>query len=379
MKSVRNLTLVLISLFIHASLLAQNTLGPDIDSFDPSRVGFGNIGVVGNSFNSAEAVFINPARIAQGNQFAGRFGYSPWYSAMMATTDYVMFNGDLSYAFNDKHAAGISFRNNTTLPSPGPSSVENLISAGYRLKMKKGLSAGISINYYSTSRNLTLPDGTILDTRYSGFTVNLGVHKVYRTNETNKGFNQFDWGISLTEIGGAMEDNNSNFVYTPRPNLNIGLGYQRRIFLGDQGKFVNLHFAYQLQKPLYPMFFGSQTPPPGEGIFGRMLNSLSDNPDGFGGELDEIYHDFGVRASVHLDKFYFALNAGHRPDYILGEDDLLTAYGAEVGYTNIVASFATMPSTYLASVFEPDGELRKVSNPFLSLSYRIPLQQGNGL
>jgi hypothetical protein len=191
-----------------------------------------------------------------------------------------------------------------------------------KLAMRVGLnsSLGVGIRYmYSSAFSSATSSNNVGFETNSQVLANIAYfyhgqlsHKYYnrdkrihqRLNSQGEGYNT--WGISISNIGGAIKTANSNIVnYMPTV---LKVGYARNYFLQDENK---LSASVQFSKLLVP------TPPirdvNGNVIkgtddanldsFNAMFLSLYDAPDGFSEKLKEVQVNFGLEYSIK-ESFY---------------------------------------------------------------------------
>ena len=250
---------------------------------------------------------------------------------------------------------------------------------------KKGLSFGLSLNLiFERYNNLVFPAFPLNDTtRYTssdfGLSLNLGIHKQSRFAEKSGGYYEFGWGASLTGIGGAFKtrfnpERRSTLYGTtyPMPFLGAGLSLKRRIITKGKG-FVDFQIAWEGRKQLYFQFYDNN--PLGDtarSIIGRMIASLSDNPNGFGGELAEIEHAVAFRIATGIEKFYASFSTGYMSGFYLRKFTPFNVFGFEMGYSNVYIAASFTPFQNLTSSFsEPKTEV----SPAYTLSWRVPINQ----
>ena len=342
---------------------AQYVFGGASTVQSPNVMGFGGIGVTGNSWNNTEAVYVNPARITQGERFAAQFSYSPSFNNPMSMHRF--FSVNAGYAFESGHALGITSRKRVFKGITGggivlgPASV-NMYSLAYRYETKKRFSVGLSLGYHDEPNQVWM----------SGLTASLGIHKAYQSEIKPSGYGQFTWGLSFADIGGARHEDKSDVNgrrAVPSSQFYLGLGYQRKIFFDPEGdSFLDIMLAYQAQKSIVPQLVTMPGLIEG-GILTRIFNSLSDNPEGFSGELAEIRHHTGLLVGIRMHNFTGNLSFGYMPGVsttgYFGSS--ISSFGVSIGYKAFNISAARQQYSGFTNLTYAD---------FLQCGYSIPLE-----
>ncbi|MFK7972966.1 MAG: hypothetical protein AB8F95_21530 [Bacteroidia bacterium] len=344
---------------------------------DPNRVGFGGIGSVGDHYTAREAIFINPARIAAGAKAYGQVSYSfyriPFSFLEDADIQSRVVNG--GYAWDSGHAIGVAssgFGLNQLSTSPKPNLRKGAIAVGYRYRSKKALSFGLALKYGSEIRpDQKFPDqivdgefvpGDVGDITLRGLTVGLGMHKSWISRQEASGFNQFELGASLADLGGRqlvrLNDDPLGTGRYPGSMLRLGFSYKRHIAFSDERTFINVIVAYEASKDLTPFYeFGEI---PASTFLGAIFDSFTD--ESLWNELGGIDHAFGLRAHGNYHDFGFGLSAGIVPSV-----SLINYYGAEFSYKNLAIRGAWVD-------YQGFANIPGYRTPSFALDWHIPIK-----
>ncbi|MFK7972965.1 MAG: hypothetical protein AB8F95_21525 [Bacteroidia bacterium] len=353
-------------------------IASQVSSQDPNRIGFGGIGTVGDHYTARDAILSSPARIAAGANVYGQFVYSVSRFPFLFTEGeqnqtYSIHTG---YGWESGHAIGVSTTNfsQDILSSEGLNLNIRQYGIGYRYKTKNALSYGLALTFRNELRpNLRFPDqivdGVIVPSSLSGdyivkgLTVNLGVHKSWITRQTASGYNQFELGGSLTNIGGRQNGRvRDSLVFGaryPGSQLSLGLSAKRHITLSDERTFLEIIFGYQITKNLTPSYDPGENP--ATTILGTIFDSFAENK--FGGGFDEMRNAFGIQARVNIQDFRLGLSSG----LALYEIEQFR-FGIELAHKNFAFKGAFSDTRAFIT-----GE--KIRIPYLALDWHIPIKQ----
>jgi hypothetical protein len=171
---------------------------------------------------------------------------------------------------------------------------------GYARKLSDHWSLGLAMRYIHS--NLASGVNEAMQTIRPGKSVAADLSAYYTKDiETNNGYNNFSFGVAITNIGSRISYTQSaekDFIPT-----NLGIGTAYTLGLDELNK---LTFALDVNKLLVP------TPKngtyPNKSMLEGMFSSFGDAPGGFKEELNELMYSIGTEYSYND---IFAVRAGY--------------------------------------------------------------------
>jgi hypothetical protein len=263
----------------------------------------------GGAYTALHGSLINPARIAQQSKltaYASRLPRSDLYTdSIWNTTSSTLssiWRADIAWDMGKGHAIALGFQQ-VFLSTPSPEEgwiysfdeVEDWKGGlAYRYRNQQGLAMGLSINgFYNRFTNAIRNPWVVVSSSNwgQGVTMSLGIHKITSRKDKPNGWAGWEYGFSLSDVGGKYLLNGGNPLFQARlqrlANLSGGLSFQRHLELRSEKHSLDLIANYELTKPLDNN---------GNAILDRLLNSFSDDPN----ELKTMRHQLGLQAWLTL-------------------------------------------------------------------------------
>jgi hypothetical protein len=336
---------------------------------DTRSGGMGELGVATSA--DANSIYWNIGKAA----FIDKKGsvaatYTPWFKDLGLNDIYLTtLSGNMK--LDDQSAiagsvryfslGSIQFTNERGEPLQSFRPREFAIDAGYSRKLNEKLGVGVGLKYLYSN----LANGTVNGTTYkAGSTVAGDVGLYY------KGTQGFDWGVTLSNLGGKIAYTNDvdkrDFIPA---NLSAGFTYNKKY--DEENKIT---FGLDVHKLLVP------TPPAigdsaglvdyrSKGVVGSWFSSFGDAPGGFGEEMKEFSLSAGAEYTYNNQ---FMFRAGYFwEDRTKGSRQYFTM-GAGVKYNTFGLNFAyILPSgngvnrnplsntMRFSLVFDFDGDAKK--------------------
>lgn len=264
----------------------------------------------GGAYTALNPTLINPARIAQESKLIVNFARLPQQaiyndSVWLERRDVLSsgWNGDFALSLGNGHTVSLAFsQTNITEPSPSWGMIDTYEKntfwkggVGYRYRNKSNLAFGVSIHggyqeFITEDRNFAF----FISPYSQGVTASFGIHKIAKEHSKQHGWGRFEYGFSLSNVGGDQNVRKSNRfvvpVYRPIPALNGGFSYQRHFDMSKDDHSIDIILNYELNRFMNGI----------EGdLLGRILNSLSDDEN----ELKHMQHQLGLQLWHRRDKF----------------------------------------------------------------------------
>jgi hypothetical protein len=282
----------------------------------------GAMGDAGVATPSDESDFYwNPAKTAFAEKRIGLFSaYKPWLTKLVND----MYLGYLSgfYKFDDRNAVsanityfdqGLFQATNANGQSLGNfNSREWAVSVNYAKKLSPKFSMGVGLRYVKSSLLEGLNASILGFNNNTAQNLSADISLYHRSPDQNQVIS-FDYGVYLSNIGGKVSYGGVEEGFMP---TNLRVGISPTIRLAAKHKIIG---AFDMNKLLVP------TPPEKDinrkivrgrdirnlSAFEGMIGSLTDAPDGFKEEMQEVtfssggeywYDDtFAVRAGILLN------------------------------------------------------------------------------
>lgn len=319
-KSVKRPIVLVLFILLVPSFLSAQTDDPVFLSLEFLEInaqaqskGMGDLGVVSPRDNSHSATHQNPALlIREERQFDATFKYMPWLRVYGLRHFFLEVGGQA--ALSERHAFGLNLKylsdGALRMPPDGFKS-DYVVAMSYAYKLSRKFAAGAS---YKLIRNQVITsDGSI---GHNSWAVDLGVH--HRSVKALRSGNDlyWNWAVALSNFGPRIELSEllPNLPYNNHLPTTLRVGTLWSIEKKPSQRYTYSYaFGYQVDKRLSPLPTGIDTN--GDGIpdhqqwslFKSILQSFSDDPAGWQGELGDLVHKLGFEYRV----------ADHRYDYSL--------------------------------------------------------------
>ncbi|MEL7532590.1 MAG: PorV/PorQ family protein [Bacteroidota bacterium] len=266
---------------------------------DPVGAGMGELGVVAapNYYGSANQM--NPALLARDkNLIGGNFAYTPWLRAAGIPDIHL---ADVNFYANlDRVGIGVNarrfdlgqidLRDALGQPIGSANPVEQQISTSVAMRITDNLSAGVGLQYFSSSLASTAANGS---ERVRSIAANMGLYYQKRQQLSDDLSLRSSWGVSILDLGPKISYSSTTAARDFIP-INLAFGVMEGIeYQFDPEYSFAFDFGFQGQKLMVPSEGGRSDLPLLSGMFG----SFSDAP--IGEEFRSINWQMGTEVRIN--------------------------------------------------------------------------------